>query len=240
MKYLYLLVLLNIGNIRAQQYISQGRIEYEKKLHSHAFIKGDHEFADARRKATPKFKITYHDLFFRDQTTLYQPGRPNPEPAGEVSAHEEENMVHSLLSQQTYTSEKIILDQRYLIKDSIRKVHWKITSETRTIAGFECRRANAVILDSVYIVAFYSDAITTTGGPESINGLPGMILGLAIPEQHVTWFATHVFPEEIKDQQLKPPAKGKPTTINGLIATLQSILKQWGNYANRIILTAIL
>jgi GLPGLI family protein len=48
------------------------------------------------------------------------------------------------------------------------------------IAGFNCRRANAMIMDSIYVVAFYTDEILTTGGPESFSGLPGMILGVAL------------------------------------------------------------
>jgi GLPGLI family protein len=31
-------------------------------------------------------------------------------------------------------------------------------------------------MDSVFIVAFYTDQIVTSGGPESFNELPGMIL----------------------------------------------------------------
>jgi GLPGLI family protein len=36
-------------------------------------------------------------------------------------------------------------------------------------------------MEDVYVFAFYTDDITTiSGGPCSINGLPGMILGLTI------------------------------------------------------------
>jgi len=46
--------------------------------------------------------------------------------------------------------------------------------------------------DSTYVIAFYANEIPVDGGPESINGLPGLILGLVVPSQHVSYFATKV------------------------------------------------
>ena len=62
-------------------------------------------------------------------------------------------------------------------------------------------------MDSVYVIAFYTDQITTTGGPESFNGLPGMILGVAIPRINTTWFATKLELVEVKPQDLIAPIK---------------------------------
>ena len=72
-----------------------------------------------------------------------------------------------------------------------------------------------------------------TGGPESFNGLPGMILGLALPHEHITWFATKVYTDNISDTQLLPPAKGKKTTSSALLITLQDLMKDWGKWGKR-------
>lgn len=240
--YLYSFFLLNCCAVCAQhtRYLSEGRIEFEKKVHTHAFMNNDNSWSEAMRKAVPKFRITYHNLFFHNQSTLYKPGKSNPDQPGITEGGADENIVHSQLDQQQYTAQKKVYDQVYLVKDSTRVIRWKITSETRTIAGFECRRANALLFDSVYVVAFYTDAIITPGGPESLNGLPGMILGFAIPEQHVTWFATKVYAEEIKDDQLKIPVKGKQVSHKELREALELSLKRWGDYGDRLILTAML
>src|SRR5690606_20869137 len=79
-----------------------------------------------------------------------------------------------------------------IIKDCIKKIKWKITDEYREIAGYNCRRANGLTQDSVYVVAYYTVEIPVDGGPESIHGLPGMILGMVVPSQHVSYFATKV------------------------------------------------
>ena len=68
-----------------------------------------------------------------------------------------------------------------LTDDTARKVQWRLSDETRTIAGFECRKAVGIFDDSIAVFAFYTDEILINGGPESINGLPVMILGLGMP-----------------------------------------------------------
>lgn len=78
------------------------------------------------------------------------------------------------------------------VQDSVINPKWKITNEYRNIAGYTCRRANGIVLDSIYVVAFYTDEIPVSGGPSCFRGLPGMILGLAVPELHYNMFATKV------------------------------------------------
>ncbi|RYG04202.1 MAG: GLPGLI family protein, partial [Chitinophagaceae bacterium] len=119
----------------------------------------------------------------------------------------------------------------YLVKDTIRKINWKITDETREIAGYECRRANAIIMDSVYVVAYYANQIAVSGGPESFAGLPGMILGLALPHENITWFATKVTEVTVPEKELLPPTKGKPVDNAGLKKVLMAAMKDWGEWA---------
>ncbi|MFD2144973.1 GLPGLI family protein [Mucilaginibacter antarcticus] len=88
--------------------------------------------------------------------------------------------------------QKEYAEKTLLVKDTIRKIKWKLTDETQVVAGYPCRRANGLMLDSIYVVAFYTDDIHVSGGPESFNGLPGMILKLALPHDNVSWVATKV------------------------------------------------
>ena len=91
----------------------------------------------------------------------------------------------------------------------------------------------AIICDSVYVVAFYTDEIAVTGGPESFNGLPGMILGLAIPRLATTWFATKVELIDPKPTDFAIPARGKKITDINLQSLLQKSLKDWGKQGQR-------
>jgi len=84
------------------------------------------------------------------------------------------------------------LDEKYLLQDTLQHITWRFTDEYRNIAGYDCRRVNGATPDSLYIVAFYTDQIPVSGGPALVNGLPGMILGLAIPEMHINYWARKV------------------------------------------------
>jgi GLPGLI family protein len=86
-------------------------------------------------------------------------------------------------------------------------------------------------MDSIYVVAFYTTEIPVSGGPESFSGLPGMILGVALPHENVTWFATKVTDNSIPPNVVVPPKKGKVTDNKGLFTTLQSVMKNWGEEA---------
>jgi GLPGLI family protein len=240
------LLLLSFQSAKNQNttFLKQGKIEYEYKINIYAQMQDYNEdgWKDWVKKNMPQFKTTYFTLAFDNNKTLYQPGKDNPENNkiwfGQDVA--DENIVYSDFDKQLATSQKKVFEKIFLVKDSVRKIQWKITGETRNVAGFECRRANALIMDSIYVVAFYTDEIVTAGGPESFSGLPGMILGVALPHQHVTWFATKLINEPLKSTDLRVPVKGKITTNATLKETLKESLKDWGKYGDKYIQQVLL
>jgi GLPGLI family protein len=78
------------------------------------------------------------------------------------------------------------------------------------------------------------------GGPESFNGLPGMILGIAIPRINTTWFATKLELVEVKPTDLTAPKRGKKTNYNDLQVTLKKATKDWGKWGQRNIWSIML
>jgi GLPGLI family protein len=219
-----------------QQFIVKGKIEFEKKTNLHKLLPPG-QFAETMKKSIPQFKNDYFDLYFSENKTLYKPGR-------EVAAVKvpefvlgpaNDNVVYSELNDGKFVSQKVVFDNTFLVQDSLRKIDWKITQDTRTIAGFECRKATAIIMDSIYVVAFYTDQILTTGGPESFTGLPGMILGLGLPRLNTTWFATKLEVIEVKETDLAAPKKGKKTNMADLDKQFKAAMKDWGKDAERFI-----
>ncbi|MEP7277223.1 MAG: GLPGLI family protein [Bacteroidota bacterium] len=192
---------------------------------------------ELHKKTMPKFKTTCFDLLFYKNQTIYQPGRENPNNNRNMffdNAVAQENVVYAELDSSRSISQNKVFKQIFLVADSTCQIQWKITDETRVIAGFQCGHANAIIMDSIYVVAFYTDDIITTGSPGSFNGLPGMILGVSLPHQHVTWFATKVSAAPVTTSQLKIPSKGKKVTNASLNEQLkEERMKDWGLYAQR-------
>lgn len=232
-KYILILILvvLGAGAYSQQQFLAKGRIEFERKINVHRQYEPDENdtwFKEYISKL-PKFHNSYFDLYFSDDKTVYKHNRDGDGPKNFWGiGPAKENTIMVDLNKHSFTGAKRVFEENYLVQDSTRRIEWRITNETRTIAGFECRKAVGIICDSVYVVAFYTDEILVSGGPESFNGLPGMILGLAIPRLYTTWFATKVTLIEPTAKDLAEPTRGRKVNTKALEATLQKSLKDWG------------
>jgi GLPGLI family protein len=243
----FFLLLITSFVARAQNntvFVSQGKIEFQRSTNIYAQISGDDEgeWTELLKKMSTHFKTDNFDLLFNRTKSLYRPGRESDDKENNfmLKSPAQENIVYSDLDKASGISQKNIFDDLFLVQDTLRAIKWKITTETRTIAGFSCRRANAIIMDSIYVVAFYTDEILASGGPESFTGLPGMILGVSLPHDHISWFATKVQAIPVPDTQLTPPAKGKKTNNTALLETVKEGLKGWGKRGRRYMQSAML
>lgn len=219
-------------------FLTHGKIEYERRINVFAQIgNDDDQWSEFRKKLSNHFKTSYFDLLFTRDKSLYRPGRESDdrEMFNFWQAPAQDNVIYSDLDNAKGISQKNVFETLFLVQDSLRQIKWKITDETRVIAGFNCRRANAIIMDSIYVVAFYTDEILTNSGPESFTGLPGMILGVSLPHQHVSWFATRVEAIPVTEAQVEPPIKGKKVDNAGLQQTVQPRLKDWGKQGREYI-----
>ncbi|TDG37630.1 GLPGLI family protein [Pedobacter changchengzhani] len=240
-------IVLLSNNLWAQNahFVKEGVIEFEKRSNMYVLLakrvnKDNEGFAEKAfeqyKKTQPQFKVDKSVLNFNSDKSLYKFMENNEPAAGGWFGNDPlaglRNVVFTDLKTGNSITQKQVYEDTYLVKDSVRKINWKITDETREIAGYECRRANAIIMDSVYVVAYYSDVISVSGGPESFTGLPGMILGLALPHDNITWFATKVTEKTVIEKDLLPPTKGKPATNKTLSAILLSAMKDWGEYGH--------
>lgn len=227
------------------QYVTSGKIEFERKINVHARMKdyGDdnHSWYERMKSQTPKFNTTYFDLYFDRNRSIYKPGREgDAQQKGYWSDPASDNIVYSDLTAKKVKAVKQVYEQKFLVQDTMRRMDWRLKSEIRTIAGYKCRKAVGIICDSVYVVAFYAEDILASSGPEMFGNLPGMVLELAIPRLHTTWTATRVELLAVKDDDFKTPEKGKKVSNAGLYAAIQEGLKDWGKWAARNIWLVVL
>jgi len=247
---LYTLLLIVTGNIALAQkarFITSGSIEFQRTANTFAILRkmiGNNmdgltqQAYDQYKKTQPQFKTINSTLTFNTDKTLYTPAAVDNSTRsifGPLPMAEQNNLVYTDLATKTGVCQKNVFEEVFLIKDTLRKIKWKITDETREIAGYTCRRANALILDSIYVVAFYTDQIPLSGGPESFTGLPGMILQVALPHENVVWLATKVTDTSIPVTSIVPAKKGKAVTFKEFEATLQSAAKNRGPSAPYIV-----
>jgi len=215
--FIYLILCSSALFAQHAHYLTEGTITYEKTINMYAVIKQQMgknpsdfnlQAFDLYQRDNPQFLKLSSTLTFTKNKTLFTPIVPD----GTVPSFGNPlaipgNPTYIDLAAATSITQKE-LAEKILLKDSTRKIKWKLTDETREIAGYTCRRANAVIMDSIYVVAFYADRIRVSGGPESFTGLPGMILEVALPHENVTWLATKVNDVPVQESTLVPPKKG--------------------------------
>ena len=243
---LFAMLMGTAAGLKAQHahFTRSGTIEFERKTNAWAVIKKeinkDNEAFVASalenyKKNNPQFRLLKSTLSFTGNKTLFTPVEADPASniffISIMPLLTQNNTIYSDLNNGLTIAQRIVLGDAFLVSDSTRKIKWKITDETRDIAGYHCRRANGLMLDSIYVVAFYTTQIPVPGGPESFNGLPGMILGVALPHENITWFATKVTETALPDNAVVPPRKGKKTDSKDFRATLQNALKDQGSVA---------
>lgn len=225
------------------RFISAGRVEFERKYNQHSQLEGEGDgmWMTELKKTYPKMITDHFELKFNNERSVYRLLKENPDNKylwmGKPS---ESDVTIKDLTKGTISMQRDVFEQTYLLQDSLRQLEWRFTDETRTIAGFECKKAVTKICDSVYVVAFYTNQIMVNSGPESFSGLPGMILGLAVPRLHTTWFATKVELAEPTPAQLTPVQKGKKATWVQLSTDLNRAMKDWGTRAARLVWTSLL
>ncbi|MBV7530659.1 GLPGLI family protein [Chitinophaga sp. sic0106] len=226
--FVYTCLLFSVTSIFAQQanFVNEGKIKFERRINTFAtmpiflretgMIKGDDvtTFMQNYRNGTQFWTDTF-DLYFDNTHSFYQPANPDIDFCKTFAVPVSyKNKVYNNFETSVVNIEKQAFENAYFISDTMRRLRWKLTDETREIAGFECHRANALVFDSIYIVAFYTDQIPLQSGPETFNGLPGMILGIAIPHQHITIFAQQVTGMTTRPQEWPVPTAGKRTAMN--------------------------
>jgi len=241
----FLLLTANFLFAQHTKIITSGRIEFVKKINMYGMYR--HELGpnltpqqqdnyDRYVRSFPQqFAELKSTLVFNQNKSLFTPIDADLPPTirnmqGNPMA-KQFNTVFTDLNNNTTVALKHVYDATYLVKDSTRKITWRITGDTREVAGYPCRRANGVMMDSVYIVAFFTDKIWYSGGPESFSGLPGMILELALPYENVTWTATKVTDEEILPATIAAPVapkRAKTVTIKQLKEEMTPTMKNWG------------
>lgn len=126
--------------------------------------------------------------------------------------------------------QKDMMDKKFVVTDSIRKLNWKLTGETQTILGHVCQRAVAQrtgkriqttmdngklerkeINDTTNIIAWFTGDIPVPAGPEVQGQLPGLILGLEMNNGRVVYKALEISPK-VDVASIREPTKGKKVT----------------------------
>ena len=213
------------------QFITSGKIEFEQKVNMYKRI-GEGTWADEMKSRLPQFSTTYFDLRFNGHESTYRLGRETGDDPWKRmwgGGEDDNNLVYNNYDSGHTVTTKQIFERLYRLDDSLLNIEWRITNDTRTIAGFECRKAVGKFFDSLYVVAFYTDEIMSPAGPGNYCGLPGLILGVALPRFSTTIFATKLELTTPKPNELAPLTKGRKVSRPEMFAQIKEVFTRWDN-----------
>ncbi|MEO9211063.1 MAG: GLPGLI family protein [Ginsengibacter sp.] len=225
--FLSIIFLTLFTNIYAQHFIDKAVIEYEVKANLRKSM-GSGMWADMMKDKLPEFNVGYYTLTFANNKSIYKFDHWDKSAVPEYFRKPDEGNVWFYdFNKGEYNKQKNIYGSNINISDSIQNLHWKLSNENRMIAGFNCRKATAILFDSVYVFAFYTEEMTFPGGPFSINGLPGTILGVTIPRLYTSWIATKVMVNNVNENVIKPITAKKIFSKKEFKDLLDERTKDW-------------
>ncbi|MBL0270592.1 MAG: GLPGLI family protein [Chitinophagaceae bacterium] len=238
-------LLLSSTSLLAQaNFFSSIKVEYEKTTSVRQLMKDLQEndsWYEQNKDRYPVSILSYYEFTGDTARSVYKPGKEVPvDPRMWWRPVADKNVVYNEYASGRTISQKPVFEETFLMEDSLLKIKWKITTDLRNIAGYECRKAIGLINDSITVFAFYSDELLINGGPEGLHGLPGMILGVGIPRLHCTWFATKVEVNGVNMKPVTPPSKGKKVTRTEMMSRLGKLADEWGTYGSKLLVNFVI
>lgn len=123
--------------------------------------------------------------------------------------------------------------KQFLVKDSLKKLKWKMGTESKNIGQYTCYKATALVPENevewwnfswsnirnndaeeeikmIEVEAWYTSMIPISQGPGEYWGLPGLILEVSVGSTTMLCSKIVMNPEEIV--KIKAPNKGKEVT----------------------------
>lgn len=215
--------------------------ESEKEAAEDAIAGIDKEaFEEAMKKAFQKnYLLTFNktEALFEEVVALEKPipGQGGVSFSVSVSMSGDGDKYMNTKDKISYTEEDIFGDE-FVIKDSLPKIAWQITNETKIIGDYNCVKATYIEPVSkndleAYnrqqekikngkttlfemkkpepktITAWYTSEIPVSFGPNGVWGLPGLILQLE--NENYIYFCTKVSIKNNETVKVKIPNSGK-------------------------------
>lgn len=251
MKKILLACTLGCSLIASAQ-LKEGRIVYERiaQLPVRTFRDVDPEIA----KQIPKSRTDQFELLFNSEHALWQ-FLPSTENENGEQTFASGGMVMRFsagsnevsyvnFGQGTKTDQREVMQRSFVVSDSISKLPWKLTEESKSILTYTCRKATSTrvttrmqmtmengelkrtpIQDTQTVAAWFTTDIPVPAGPEYSGQLPGAILELDIANGQTVYRAIELSPK-VNAGKIKPPKEGKKVSAAEFTKEREKIIEE--------------
>ena len=227
MKSLYKLILLFVSILAFSQ--EKLIVEYESRMEfdAEAFEKNlsvsggnvaKQEIIDALKESMTK--PNYYKLTLTPNESLFEYVEKieNEQPSDsrvKVKMYAGGNgILYKNLSEKLSLNQQESWNQKFIVSDSLETYNWKISKESKEILGFEVRKAEAKVDTAQTAIAWYAPKLPYKNGPESYQGLPGLILEIEISdhsddEKRKSIYKAISLNVDNENEPIERPKKGK-------------------------------
>ncbi len=193
---------------------TEGIITFEEKINMHRRI------TDESMKAMiPEFRSSNMLLYFKGEVCLYKPDESEEDEETSNSGGVMMRMrrpqveIYRNLATENQISVRDFGGKKYLIEDSLKQRAWKIGTETKKIAGYDCTKATFKdTAQKADVIAWFTMDLPLAAGPQSFGALPGMILEVDSNNGELLMTAKKIEFKKLKDKDLAAPTKGEKIT----------------------------
>lgn len=236
--------------------LKEGKIVYERSGQIKV-VSNNPVFENMAKKA----KKNRFELSFANNQTLWKIlGEDNsswisPDEKTRLTIMKAEGIpvIYHNLTLKRRIEQRELAEKKYLIRDSIPNMNWKISAETKSMLGHNCQKATSQTIyqpekmssqkeglstenasDTLSMVAWFAKDIPVSGGPDTCQGqLPGMILELDINNGETNYKAISISPT-VEIASINEPKAGKDITRQEYQKKLQIILRNMSQTEGRV------
>lgn len=215
----------------------EGRVLYERTVQMQMRFAG---MGDDVERVIPRTRTDKMEVLFANNQSLRRAVQDD-RPEGDVVSDGGGMQVNIMVAggdDVTYCNfdNSKVIEQRefatktYIVADSVRKLSWKLTGESKTILGYPCQKAvtqrigqrtmmnmnngqmeRKLVSDTSNVIVWFTGSIPVPAGPDFQGQLPGLILEIDVNNGRTVYKAIEVSPK-VDMAVIKEPKNGKKVT----------------------------
>ena len=162
------------------------------------------------------------------------------------------------IKDQLFTNQQETFGKQFIIKDQLQPIEWELHGETKNIGDYTCYKAtyskqieaSSVMtfsssddedkdedskvsseMKTITVTAWYTPQIPVSNGPESYQGLPGLIL--EINDGDLTILCSKITINPDKKIEISEPKKGKQVSQMEYDEIMKKKMKEMSEQNNR-------
>jgi GLPGLI family protein len=210
----------------------EGRVVYERTMQMQIRLAG----MEGAEQMLPRTRTDKIEVLFANNQSLrrqLEDETPDENQFGgngmqiRVMAAGQDDIIYNNFGESRVVEQREFAAKKYLVLDSISKLNWKLTGQTKTILNQNCQQAttqrittrmsmqveNGVVKreevpDTMNITAWFAPAIPVPAGPEYQGNLPGLIMAIDVNNGRTVYQAVELSPK-VEVNAIKEPKTGK-------------------------------